>query len=147
MVIQPIAHVPSDGVQAVIRQTGEDPTCLSTGAEEGILMRRQSVGLQHGTQTSFVETTIMCYERKASDARQEFPPDLIKGGRHIRVPSRQAVHLGIEATVVVRQWAYQAVIGICDLATFDEDQTDATHATSLSVCRLEVYCYKCIHLV
>lgn len=89
----------------------------------------------------------MCYERKASDARKKFPPDLIKGGRRIRIPSRQAVHLGIEATVVVRQWAYQAVIGVCDLATFDEDQTDATHATSLSVCRLEVYCYKCIHLV
>ena len=110
-------------------------------------MRRQSVGRQHGTQTSFVETTIMCYERKASDARKEFPPDLVEGGRRIRIPSRQAVHLGIEATVVVRQWAYQAVIGVCDLATFDEDQTDATHATSLSVCRLEVYCYKCIHLV
>ena len=110
-------------------------------------MRRQSVGCQHGTQTSFVETTIMCYERKASDTRKEFPPDLIEGGRRIRVPSRQAVHLGIEATVVVRQWAYQAVIGICDLATFDEDQTDATHATSLSIRCLEVYCYKCIHLV
>lgn len=89
-------------------------------------------------QTTFIERTVMGYQRQTRQLRRDVGPNLRKGSRVRRIPIRQTVYAGIPGAVIVGVRPDQAIDLLPDVPVLHPDQPHAANTGAFSVGRFKI---------
>lgn len=115
------------------------------GVVEAIVRIIHLIHLERGFQATFVETAVVCHKRQPLDKGGYLLPNIGEYRCPVGILRTEPVHPPAEPLVVFRLRMYQAVVGIDNLPSADDDNPHAAYAGGLLVRRFEIYGCKICH--
>lgn len=117
---------------------GRKPDETPARAEKTIIGISHAVLPEGCFQTTFIERTVMGYQRQTRQLRRDVGPNLRKGSRVRRIPIRQTVYAGIPGAVIVGIRPDQAIDLLPDVPVLHPDQPHAANTGAFSVGRFKI---------
>ena len=140
MVREVVPAAGSHSVQLVVGQgASEHPARSPARAVEHIIVRViHAVSAERRPQAAFIKRAVVRHEGQSGNARGDIRPHGGEGRCLLRIGLREAVHLRVPITVIVRVRADEAVHAVRHLPAPHHDHPHAAHAGAFAVGGLEV---------